>query len=182
MKSPGTKFGPGFDPGRLRSAPGFTLIEVVIVTVIMAILAAIAIPQYTGYVKRAKRAEAKRVLSEAAQVMERNYTVSGCYAYSTPLDCNESSPSGSMFTLSGGLTRAPSEGKASYLVKFSALDKQTFTLQAVPCGSVSGDDACAAPNDGFTDSECGSFTLTHTGVRGVSVATEAAVVAACWQR
>jgi type IV pilus assembly protein PilE len=38
---------------------GLTLIELLIVMVIVAILAAIAVPMYTGYMTRARRADAK---------------------------------------------------------------------------------------------------------------------------
>src|SRR5262245_37091737 len=50
---------------------GFTLIEVMIVTVIVAILAAIAIPSYVAFIARGHRSEARMTLSHAAQWMER---------------------------------------------------------------------------------------------------------------
>jgi prepilin-type N-terminal cleavage/methylation domain-containing protein len=50
--------------GRMR---GFTLIELMIVLAVIAILAAIAYPSYTRYVLRAKRADAKQQLLQAAQ-------------------------------------------------------------------------------------------------------------------
>jgi len=55
------------DPGRsgLERRPalrGFTLIELVVTMVIIAILAAIAIPSYTSYVRKGRRTDAKSAL------------------------------------------------------------------------------------------------------------------------
>jgi type IV pilus assembly protein PilE len=57
----------------MNSKKGITLIELLIVIAIVAILAAIAVPIYTNYMQRARRADAKTALEQlrAAQEMFR---------------------------------------------------------------------------------------------------------------
>jgi type IV pilus assembly protein PilE len=63
-----------------RSHRGFTLIEVMIVVVIVAILAAIALPNYADYVKRSKIIEATTALSDARQRTEQIFLDTRSYA------------------------------------------------------------------------------------------------------
>src|ERR671926_1999717 len=49
---------------RVRSANGFTLIELMIVVAIITLLASIAYPSYTAYTKRAKRSDAQQLMQE----------------------------------------------------------------------------------------------------------------------
>jgi type IV pilus assembly protein PilE len=51
----------------LKQARGFTLIEIMIVVVIIAILAAIAIPSYQSQLRKGRRADAQTFLSDIAQ-------------------------------------------------------------------------------------------------------------------
>ena len=50
---------------------GFTLMELIITMCIIGILTAIAIPNYTAYIQRSNRSEARSALLEAAAWMER---------------------------------------------------------------------------------------------------------------
>jgi type IV pilus assembly protein PilE len=56
-----------------QSQKGFTLIEVMIVVAIIGILASIAIPSYTDYVKKGKAAEATANLADLRVKMEQYY-------------------------------------------------------------------------------------------------------------
>lgn len=52
---------------------GFTLIEVIIVVIIIAVLAAVSIPKYTGAVERSKAAEGTYILGTLLSAQERYF-------------------------------------------------------------------------------------------------------------
>ena len=85
----------------MRSTRGFTIIEVMIVVAIVAILASVAIPSYTDYIRRGKIQEAASALLAQRVKMEqffqdnRQYTNNG--AIISP--CN-SAPALKYFTVS----------------------------------------------------------------------------------
>jgi type IV pilus assembly protein PilE len=58
---------------------GFTLVELIVAMVILATLAAIAIPSYNQYVLKSHRTEAKAALMDAASLEERFFSTSNLY-------------------------------------------------------------------------------------------------------
>lgn len=171
----------------LRRSRGFTLIELMAVVTILAIIAAVAIPNYTSYVTRSKRTSAKTVLLDIAAQLERNYTTNGCYNKATVAACQAPASAGNDVAVG---TRAPLDGRATHIITTSfangagVVSGQVFTLTATPCGTAGN---CAAGSETtFVDAECGAFTLAGTGQRGLVIggaaSTDNALIARCWQR
>ena len=65
---------------RIPREHGFTLVELMVVIVIVALLAAIAVPLYTNYVKDARRSEAAGALAAVATAQQTYYQRNNGYA------------------------------------------------------------------------------------------------------
>jgi type IV pilus assembly protein PilE len=104
---------------------GFTLVELMIVTALAAILLTLAIPSYRNTMMRVHRAEAIRILNEAALCQQRLRAFSGYY--------------------DTGLCRG-SESSRYYTLSYSPPDNAEtdhFEASAGPKGNQQGD-ACGA--------------------------------------
>jgi len=64
----------------MRRAPGFTLVELMIVLAIIAILTAIGYPSYQSYIQRGVRSQAQQFLMDLAQRQEQYYLDNRSYA------------------------------------------------------------------------------------------------------
>ena len=119
---------------------GFSLIELMIAVVIVGILAAIAIPMYSDYVTRSRRADGQATLMQVAQELERCYTQFSKY--------NDNSCS----VVNGGVVSETSD-QGFYGISASGgnLTESTFTLTAAP------------QNEQADDTDCTALTLTHLG-------------------
>jgi type IV pilus assembly protein PilE len=64
----------------MKANRGITLIELLVVIVIVGILAAIAVPVYTNYMQRARRADAKTALEQLRASQEMFRAERGSYS------------------------------------------------------------------------------------------------------
>jgi prepilin-type N-terminal cleavage/methylation domain-containing protein len=119
----------------MRHARGFTLLELMIALVVIAVLAAIAIPSYEDYVMRGKIAEAVSNLSTVRVAMEKYYADEHFYnASGTPGTCGVTLPSGAnakYFTIACTSGSASGPGDQTYTVTASGLANMsgfTYTL------------------------------------------------------
>lgn len=127
-----------------RSATGFSLVELLVVVVIIAILSLVAVPSYRQYSIRAQRTEAKTALLRLAANQERFYLQNNTYsadltALGFPLGISEN---------------------GVYTLNILAADTNTYQASAVPTpgGGTNG-------RSMTTDGECTQFTIDAQGLR-----------------
>ena len=137
---------------------GVTLIELLTVILVVGILSAIAIPSYSSYVRKARRADAKVMLTSSAQQLERCYTRISSYNDGTndagggscPLPLGANSANTYTLAIAFDTTAGMPAG-------------QSYTLTASPLGNQ------------LLDTHCGNYRLNQMSQKTVSTgATD------CW--
>jgi type IV pilus assembly protein PilE len=139
---------------------GFTLIELMITLVIVAILAGIAVPSYRNYVLRSHRVEATSALLRVAAAQEKFYLQNNTYTKNL----------GKV----SGLGFSDSDSVATFLT-----ENGWYEIEAKD--PVSGDLldgfilTATAKGDQVNDADCTSFTLESSGKKTASTDK-------CWRK
>jgi len=116
----------------LKSKTGITLIELLIVIVIVGILAAIAVPLYTGYMQRARRVDAKTALEQVRAAQEMFRAERGRYAN----DGDDGNALTALQNTCGGVSATSGD----YNIGFTLTNRNSFTAQAAPFTTRQGSD------------------------------------------
>ncbi len=148
----------------MKRAGGFTLIEMLIVLAILAVLTAIAYPNYAGYITRARRIEGQIALIEAIQQQERFYTANNTY---TAFSSGSTDPREKRFKWWSGSTARHS----AYELSARACPGQDLS-QCVEVRAAPGTDKV---DPGFKDAECATLSLNSANERASGGALER-----CW--
>lgn len=134
---------------------GFTLVELMIVVVIIAVLASIAVPQYSDYVLRSKVAEAATNLGQQRVRLEQYFQDNRRYdGGGAPWACG---------------TTAPAAGDSKYFTLSCTSTATTYTITATGIA--------AQGTGGFT------YTINETNARSTTITAPApwtAGTSACW--
>jgi type IV pilus assembly protein PilE len=107
----------------MKSNRGITLIELLVVIVIVGILAAIAVPVYTNYMQRARRADAKTALEQLRAAQEMFRAERGRYA-------NDGDDGNAILVLRNTWGVPATSG--DYNLSFVITNANTYTAQAAP--------------------------------------------------
>jgi type IV pilus assembly protein PilE len=138
-----------------HQAAGFTLIEVMVTVVIVAILAGVAIPSYQAYVRRGQLTEAFTTLSDLRVKMEQSYQDNKFYGLNAgSTTCPTFAP----------LPAFPIAGK-NFRVLCTMATSQDFLLTAQGTGGMA---------IGY------EYTLDQRGTKGTTKFDNVASTAVCW--
>ena len=134
-----------------ESQSGFTLLELMIVVVIIAILSAIALPAYTKYVQRTRRSDGQSALFNAQQAEEKFFY--RCNRYGGMQEIyGTGTPNCPAALATGTAINSPQSFYVIAIASFSVAPLLGYKLTATPAGAQAND-------------PCEVLGLDNTGVK-----------------
>ena len=147
---------------------GFSLIELMVVLVIIALTLALALPLYHGHIVRAKRVQGQATLLKLMQQQERYYSQNNRYlAFSAA----SQDAQGKQFQWWSGEEAEEGSVHSAYEIDAAACPEATLAQ----CVLLRARPGTARVDQHYTDADCGTLTLSSTGERGSS-----GPAAQCW--
>lgn len=137
---------------------GFTLVEALIVTLILGILASLAYTNYQKAVLKSNRSVARGELMSYARIVQSYYTTNGTF------ETTSSAPSAAISKLTNGVN-----SEFNYYSLKITVTATTFTLTATPISKVQ-----------LKDKDCASFTLNQLGVKAAKNSSGDDSTSKCW--
>jgi type IV pilus assembly protein PilE len=126
---------------------GITLIELLVVIMIVGILAAIAVPIYTNYMVRARRADAKVALEQVRAAQEMWRAERGSYAIDSGATAE--------VRLQNTMGVPPTTINIYYTWSLTTKTATTFTARATPTGNQATDGWLQINQDGTKTDQAG---------------------------
>ena len=155
-----------------RTPSGFTLIELVVAMLIAAMLAAIAIPSYSAYVRQSRRTDAKSALLELAGREERYFSLNNAYT-------NLAAPLGYASAGSTAVLTAQTVGSGYYTIQVNAATASAPLAPTATAVAYFSATATAVGNQ-LRDTTCYQFTVDSKGSRTAVNSANADSTASCW--
>ena len=154
-------------PTRPGRSDGFTLIEIVVAMLIIAILGTVALSSYINQSRKSRRTEARTAVLDLAGREERNFSTNNFYS-TDPVALGYA-------VLGSGATFPQSVGSGFYTVNVVV----TAAVPGPPPVPATYTITATAVGDQLKDTSCRTFTLDNTGAQTATTSGGAATTT-CW--